>query len=248
MGSGETLIGSVQRALHLLDEVGASGTPVTAKALARQVGLNLPTAYHLLRTLTHEGYLQRVDGGYVLGEALTALGRRSRSGRAAWRARPGLQALRDELHAAAYLAVYDDGEINIVDIVDSPAYPRVDLWVGLQQSGHATSLGKCILGCLSEEEQADYLARHELADLTPQTVTNAAVLLRSIKEGGQVAVDRDEYLPGTACVGVPIRTPDIVGTVAVSVASHRVDDLMTRMPVLRRASDRIALALSAPEA
>ncbi|MEV8154761.1 helix-turn-helix domain-containing protein, partial [Streptomyces fradiae] len=52
-----TLIGSVQRALRLLEAVGAHADGAPAKQLARETGLPLATAYHLLRTLTHEGYL-----------------------------------------------------------------------------------------------------------------------------------------------------------------------------------------------
>jgi hypothetical protein len=47
-----TLIVSVQRALNLLDAVGAD-RPLPAKTLARRTGLPLPTAYHLVRTLVH---------------------------------------------------------------------------------------------------------------------------------------------------------------------------------------------------
>lgn len=64
-----TLIGSVQRALRLLEAVGSHSEGAPAKQLAREAGLPLPTAYHLLRTLTHEGYLRRESGVFVLGDA-----------------------------------------------------------------------------------------------------------------------------------------------------------------------------------
>ena len=68
-----TLIQSVQRALHLMEAVADSDGRATAKELARRTGLALPTAYHLLRTLVHEGYLRRLDDGcYVLAIAWTS--------------------------------------------------------------------------------------------------------------------------------------------------------------------------------
>lgn len=73
MPDGPTLINSVRRAVHLLDAVGSAGGPVPAKALARRTQLPLATTYHLLRTLVHEGYLTRQQGGYVLGDRLTTL-------------------------------------------------------------------------------------------------------------------------------------------------------------------------------
>ncbi len=44
-----------------------TSTGAPAKQLARETGLALPTAYHLLRTLVHEGYLRRDKGLFFLG-------------------------------------------------------------------------------------------------------------------------------------------------------------------------------------
>src|ERR1700741_4111722 len=66
-----TLITSVQRALALLRAASRAPGGAPAKQLARSVGLPMGTTYHLLRTLTYEGYLQRrTDGSYVLGEEI----------------------------------------------------------------------------------------------------------------------------------------------------------------------------------
>ncbi|RSS79228.1 winged helix-turn-helix transcriptional regulator [Streptomyces sp. WAC06614] len=64
-----TLIGSVQRALRLLEAMYAEGG-ATAKRLSRLTGIPLPTVYHLLRTLTHEGYVLREGGAFRLSDHL----------------------------------------------------------------------------------------------------------------------------------------------------------------------------------
>ena len=70
VGAEQTLIRSLQRGLRIINVVAAHG-PLHAKPVARQVELPLPTAYHLLRTLVHDGYLTRLDdGAYVLGGRL----------------------------------------------------------------------------------------------------------------------------------------------------------------------------------
>lgn len=250
-----TLITSVQRALHLLDAVGSSERPVTAKALARVTGEKLPTTYHLLRTLVHEGYLCRLDGGYVLGERVSALSARMHPDSLRDRVRPALAGLHQTLHAAAYLVLYRDGELDLVDVVDSPAAPRVDLWVDLTASGHATALGKAVLSALDDEGRLDYLARHELADLTPYTLTDRRSLLRGlartdrVDQSGGVVVDRQEYSLGIACVATPVRVvrPDgdvAVGAVAVSVAAPALDGARRRAVDLARAAHRLALELA----
>ena len=102
MAEGPTLIQSVQRALHLLEIVAEhDGRPARAKEIARAARLPLATTYHLLRTCTHEGWVQTgPDGGYVLGARLDAV---RQQGSAAWavaQARPALEELRDEIGAA----------------------------------------------------------------------------------------------------------------------------------------------------
>lgn len=243
--SGEpTLIASVQRALSLLDEVGAADRPLPAKTLARRAGLPLPTAYHLLRTLVHEGYLMRVDGeGYVLGERVVRLSSKP-GGVAARIARfhPILQRLHQQLTAAAYLSVLEDGEIELVDVADSPAAPRVDLWVGFHDAAHATALGKAVLSSLDAAARRDYLAEHHLADLTPHTVTDQRVLLRQLGASGEYSFDREEYAIGTACVAAPVPSPSLVAAVAVSVPARHVRRIVEQGDALRRAAQVIAYA------
>lgn len=245
--SEPTLIGSVQRALHLLDAVGSSDRPVTAKALARQTGQNLATTYHLLRTLVHEGYLLRTPEGYLLGDRFSALRSRTRNQMTAARVRPALRMLHDEVGAAAYLSLYRDGEIECTDIVDSTSSPRVDIWVGLFYAGHATAIGKCILTNLPEEERLDYLSRHELAELTPRTITDRRTLLAELERDRPYGVDREEYAVGWICLAVPIEVDGTIGSVGVSLPSKRMNELPDLRKTMRRAANRIGLALSVPD-
>jgi DNA-binding IclR family transcriptional regulator len=71
MARGEhALVRSLQRGLQLLNTVGELG-PVSAKQVAHRTSTPLATAYHLLRTLAHDGYIVRLsDGSYILGERL----------------------------------------------------------------------------------------------------------------------------------------------------------------------------------
>ncbi|HEX6445910.1 MAG TPA: IclR family transcriptional regulator [Streptosporangiales bacterium] len=232
MADRPTLITSVQRALRLLDAVGESSRPLTAKVLARRTGQPLPTTYHLLRTLVHEGYLRRVDGsGYLLGDRVSALSGDSPAARTA-RIRPILQNLHDELNAATYLSLFEDGEITLVDVVDSPKAPRVDLWVGFHDAAHATALGKAVLSVLDEPQRMDYLASHDLADLTPRTVTDRRVLLRQLDEANAYALDHEEYSLGTGCVAAAIPSPNLKAAIAVSVPARQVDRIIGRADVL----------------
>ena len=119
-----TLIRSVQRALRLIEVVGEREGRATAKEIARATGLPLATAYHLLRTCTYEGWLQRLDDGtYVLGHRLDTVHRRGRDAAGIALARPALEWLRDAAGGPVYLARCVDGEIVVVEIVDGPEDP-----------------------------------------------------------------------------------------------------------------------------
>ncbi|MGH3801418.1 MAG: IclR family transcriptional regulator [Pseudonocardiaceae bacterium] len=214
--AGPTLIQSVQRALRLLEVVADHEGRGQAKELARAAGFTLPTTYHLLRTLTHEGYLQRIDdGGYVLGHRLDVVLQHGGAARAVAQARPPLEWLRDELGSAVYLARYDDGEIVILDIVDSPKAPRIDLWVGIHDSAHATALGKSILGQLCADDRDGYLSSHPLHALTRNTVVNPGRLRDALPGPAALALDNEEYAVGIGCLATPVTTPELVGSVGV---------------------------------
>ena len=210
MGGAPTLIQSVQRALRVLEVIGEHDGRARAKEIARGAGLPLATTYHLLRTCAHEGWLQRLDdGSYVLGHRIDVVRDQGTAARGVALARPALEWLRDELGGAVYLARWTDGEIVVVEIVDSARAPRIDLWVGMHDAGHATALGKCILGQLPPDERDDYLSRHPLHDLTPRTVVDRRRL--RLPAPDQVAVDDGEYAVGVSCLAAAVATPDGVG-------------------------------------
>ncbi|MCX5088246.1 IclR family transcriptional regulator [Streptomyces sp. NBC_00365] len=244
---GPTLITSVQRAFRLLEAVGAHENGVPAKQLARETGLPLATAYHLLRTMVHDGYLRKLDdGGFVLGDKVQSLHSTGRGQALLGRVRPVLAALRDELATAAYLTFYEEGEIRVAEIVDGPRAPRVDLWVGCEDAGHATALGKCVLRELDDESRREYLSRHPLWDLTPRTITSPVELLRRL-DSSPVApgvMDLEEYALGTVCVAVPVYSGDTLGALGVSLPASRVSRLEEVVERLIPTANRVTRSLS----
>ncbi|MEV6760340.1 IclR family transcriptional regulator C-terminal domain-containing protein [Streptomyces sp. NPDC051105] len=244
---GPTLIASVQRALRLLEAVSAHENGAPAKQLARETELPLATAYHLLRTLVHDGYIRKLaDGGFILGDKVESLYSAGHTQTLLSRVRPALAALRDELSAAAYLTFYEDGEIRVAEIVDGPRTPRVDLWVGFEDAGHATALGKSVLRELDADARRDYLSRHHLPDLTPRTITSVPELLRRIESSpsAPAVTDLEEYALGTVCVAVPVYSGDILGSLGVSLPVEREGQLQGIPARLLPIASRVTRSLS----
>ncbi|MEU2025834.1 IclR family transcriptional regulator C-terminal domain-containing protein [Streptomyces sp. NPDC016469] len=212
---------AVRRALRLLEAAGAHGEGATAQQLAREAGLPPATGHGLLSLLVGDGYLRELeDHTYVLADDTPAGGIGAQPVPA--RVRPALTALRNDLWAAAYLTLYVDGEIRVMEIVDSARTPRVDLWVGLDEAGHATALGKTVLRELDDEARAEYFSRHDLTGLTPRTITHREELVQQLDASpAPVVMDREEYVRGTTCVAVPVYSGEQIGSLGISFRSDR---------------------------
>ncbi|AYG81700.1 p-hydroxybenzoate hydroxylase transcriptional activator [Streptomyces hundungensis] len=244
-GAVPTLIGSVQRALRLLEAVGSHLDGAPAKQLAREAGLPLPTAYHLLRTLTHEGYLRREHGVFVFGPAVERLAvggalqnRRSKIANS-------LVRWRDSLGVPIYFAVYREGEIEIAGVADTPDVPAVEEWADFRETGHAHAIGQCLLGQLDERTREDYLDRHPVQAITPYTVRDRRVLTDRLAatERMQPVVERQEYALGTVCAAIPVTAGSTPATVAISVPLHQQERLL---PTIERLRVEVAVLWGSP--
>lgn len=241
-----TLLGSISRALALVDMVANASRPVPVKALARASGLTLGTTYNIVRTLVHEGYLSSESDGLVLGHRFPSLSAREADGVFVARVRATLRDVTEELGATAYLSRFSDGEVHLVDVVDAANSPRVEVWVGLDNSAHASALGKRILGELAEDERLDYLSRHPLEQLTPNTLIDRRVLLQQLEEHPHLAFDQEEYVLGVNCLAVPVRAPGVVASLAVSApADIRPADIADVVKRMQASAARLSLQLGA---
>lgn len=232
-----TLIGSVQRALRLLEAVGAHRDGAPAKQLAREAGLPLPTAYHLLRTLVHEGYLRRESGVFVLGEAAGRLAQGGVQHRRRSMITQSLEHWRDTIGVPVYFAVYRDGEVDLVAFADSPETPAVEEWADFRETAHAHALGQCLLSQLDEPSRRDHLDRHPVQPLTPYSVSDRDAFLARLAatERMRPVVERQEYVLGTLCAAIPITVGDTAAALAISVPACEEDRLLPAVTQLRAA-------------
>jgi len=198
---------SVDRALDALDAVARSPRPVTAKALARQLGCALSTAYSVLGALTERGHLARTDGGYILGPRVPALHRAyQRHMSVGQDVRELLARVRHTTGAEAYFSTYSGGEVAVLDST-APAVEGSDPFaVGRDLRAHATAHGKVLLASLPGAARRRYLDAHGLPRMTERTITDAARFEREtvrVRRDG-VAVSVGEFDLALTCVAVPL--------------------------------------------
>lgn len=241
-----TLITSVQRALRLLEATASHRDGAPAKQLAREAGIPLPTAYHLLRTLTHEGYLRREKGVFVLGAAvgLLAVGGTVQNRRS--KLEESLQHWRDALGVPVYFARYREGEIELVAVADSPYAPAVAEWANFRETGHAHAVGQCLLSQLDEAALGDHLDRHPVQPVTRYSVSDRRALRERLAATGrmQPVVERQEYALGTVCAAIPITVGSSAAAMAISLPLHQEERLLPAIEQLRKGVGELLNALA----
>ena len=223
------LLGTVRRALRVLDYLAESEEPVPIKRLAAQLGINISSAYHVMNTLAADGYVIRDErtGAFGLGAKTARLGDAyARS----WPVEPELRAIAGELGARtgenAYLAMVHGKDVVITDIVESRQRVRVHaLHRGFSADLHARALGKAVLAYYGGAGVREHFAAHPPRRLTPRTLVTMTAIeaeLDRVRRRGY-GEDLEEFCEGVCCLAAPFfggdRTP--AGSLSVSVPSFR---------------------------
>jgi DNA-binding IclR family transcriptional regulator len=197
-------VGSVARAIALLDALAASEAGLGVNELARRIGVNASTASRLLATLEDGQLVERSPGGpFRLGLKLVALSDRVLSQLdVRQRARPLLARLAAETGETATLSVPGGGEAITVDFVPSGSSVVSMARVGRPSVPHATATGKVMLAF----DSAGSAGAGPLTAYTERTITDRAALaveLAAVRERGYAeAVGERE--PDLGAVAAPV--------------------------------------------
>jgi IclR family acetate operon transcriptional repressor len=212
--SSRRSVGSVARAVALLDALAASEDGLGVNELARRIEVNASTASRLLATLLEAGLVTRVDGGpYRLGLKLLALSDRVLAQLDVRDlARPMLAALVAQTGETATLSVPGQREAITVDFVPSASSVVSMAWVGRPSVSHATAVGKVMLafagagGRVGGGVGGTRFPEGELPRFTERTITQPAALaaeLAAVRERGYAeAVGERE--PDLTAIAAPV--------------------------------------------
>ncbi len=224
-GKPTDLIQSVSRALRILEEIGEQPLGLNAKEVAVKCDLALPTTYHLLRTLSYEGYLaRRPNGNWALGMKIAD---RFRDLMASMERPPNVHDVLRELSETtghtAYFSQMVDGHIVLTDLVEGPNSPHLeDLVVGFDEGAHATALGKALLSTIPAPRRRTYLAEQGLRPFTGNTIVDAEQLDYELTLSAHYGVfmEQEQYRPDVCCVAVVVGGKR-QGTIGVSIPAQR---------------------------
>ncbi len=242
----EYIIQAVSHALDLLEQFHDDVDELGVTELSKRLKLHKNNVFRLLATLESRGYIEqnKATENYRLGLKSLELGQTFIKQMGLLRqAKPILEKLVKECNETSYVAIFKDGYIVYLDVVETDLTVRVVSRVGSRLPAYCTAAGKIHLAFLSDEELEETLPS-ELHEYTPTTFADRAKLkqeLKNVVEQGY-AIDDEEMDPGVRCVAAPIRdyTRRIVGAVSVSGPSMR-------FPMERIEKEMIPLVVEAGE-
>ena len=249
----EYIIQAVSHALDLLEQFHGEVDELGVTELSKRLKLHKNNVFRLLATLESRGYIEqnRATENYRLGLKALELGQTFIKQMGLLRqAKPILEKLVQECNETSYVAIFKEGFVVYLDVVETDLTVRVVSRVGSRLPVHCTASGKVHLAHMSEEEIDSILPSRELKAYTPTTYTDREVLKKDLKQIAEqgYAIDNEEMDSGVRCVAAPIRdyTRRIVGALSLSGPSMRfTDERMEKelIPMVKQAADELSTRL-----
>ncbi|WP_459645548.1 IclR family transcriptional regulator [Kineococcus sp. NUM-3379] len=221
--------------------------------IVEATGLAKATTHRILATLLNRQFVTLApDGTYLPGPKVLAL-----AGRALQRidisaiAQPFVDELVEQVQCTVHVGVANGDEIVYLIRADSDKPYRMPSRPGLAIPMHTSGIGKTVLSGYTDDGLAHYAARTGLPGRTPNTLTTLEDLRAEIAQVRAVgyALDREENVPGVACVAAPVR--DHTGTIRYGLSSstltleHTLAEVEAMAPLVVAAAEKISAALGA---
>lgn len=219
---------SLEKALDVLDAIGASQHGLGHAELAARLGVPRTTVYRILATLVARGMVRRdpFRRVYSLGLHCFELARKAFSmPDLVAAASLELRALRDLTGETSYLAALDGLETVSLDRFEGAHSERSAAVHGERKPVYSTSQGKAILSALDRADRDAIIRDLVLRPFTPKTITDRRRLRAELKltTARGYAIDDEETLPGVHCVGAPIVDPEgkVRGAISIAGPAYR---------------------------
>jgi len=250
-GTARYHIEALGRGMAVLDCFIDGPPQLTLGEVSDRLKLNRATAYRVLRTLEHAGYLRQDPSTKRFALSLKALDLQSASLAALEIPAivvPVLNEINERTTESCASAVLEGTQIRY--IVRLPARRIIPInfpQVGATMPAHATSLGKALLAATPLAEVRAHYGGQRLEQFTPHTIKTVDALievLRHVAADGY-AVSDEEIELGVRSTAAPVRGSDghVVAAVAISTGTAHVSMRKLReefVPQIVAAAKRIS--------
>jgi len=247
----DAYVQSFARGLAVIRSFSAGTASQTLSEVAARTGLTRAGARRILLTLQGLGYVQQDARVFFLTPRILDLGYAYLSTMPLWNlAEPVMEALVEQVHESSSASVLDDIDIVYVLRVPTKKIMTINLAIGSRLPAYCTSMGRVLLGGLSEEALDATLARSDLRMRTARTVIDPeqikAIVQADRKRG--YSVINQELEEGLCSISVPItgRSGNVMAALNVSTQVTRTppQQMAKRfLPALLDAAEKINAAL-----
>lgn len=232
------LVPALVRGLNILSTFSAANGNPTLSEVAASLGVTRSSAYRLLYTLGHLGFVEYDSRArtYALGPQVLALG----YGYLASRdipavALPHLERLRDRTGWSAHLGELHGREVVYLARVPTRRLVSSTVHVGTRLPAHATTMGRILLSGLSDDEvrQRYQEATGQPLDLSPYSSVTALLEQIAADRVSGAVVQNSVYEQGVASVAAPLRdvTDRIVGAINISAVATLISEAELNGPL-----------------
>lgn len=249
----EYIIQAVSHALDLLEQFHGDVDELGVTELSKRLKLHKNNVFRLLATLESRGYIEqnRATENYRLGLKSLELGQTFIKQMGLLRqAKPILERVVKECNETSYVAIFKEGHVVYLDVVETDLTVRVVSRVGSRLPAYCTAAGKIHLAFMTEEELDALYPSKELKGYTANTLISKDTLRKELRQVAEIgyAIDNEELDQGVRCVAGPIRdyTRRIVGALSISGPSMRFSDERIQkelIPLVTDAADDLSARL-----
>ncbi len=215
---------AVLRVLDILDLLQDSMNGASLTDIADAVDLPKSSVFRYLASLESRGYVERdpESGDYRFGLAFLPSHTRHLQSLAS-RAKPYLEALRDQFQETFNLAILDGTRIAYLQIVESEKAMRFAARTGDRDPIHSSALGKAIAAQMPESEVLNILRAEGMSQLTAATITDERAFLEELEQVRHrgFALDERENEEDGFCVAVAIPKARIRAAISLSAPAVR---------------------------
>jgi len=228
-GDGSEFIESLDRGLRVLQSFGVDRRPMTLSDVAKASSLPRATARRILMTLEKSGFVSGDERLFSLTPRVLLL---ASAYLASNQINTVMQPLMDEVSTKAKevcsLALLDGDEVVFVARASPARIFSSGVDIGYRLPAFCTSVGRVLLGRLSNKELATTIDAMPIKSQTPETIVDKSLVIATIttdRSRGYSLVDQ-EAEAGFRSVSVPIHRYDGAIIAAANIGAH-VDRITT---------------------
>ena len=217
-GSARYLVPALMRGMSILRSFSNARSPLSLSDVAADQNITRSSAYRLLYTLSHLGFVvfDAETKTYTLGSQVLHLGYSYLASRDAVEiATPHLVRLRDRTGWSAHLGELHGREVVYLARIATRRTIASTVNVGTRLPARLTTMGRILLSGIPVDEVRELYRNEAFSRSDERATLNSLIEQLAEDRAAGVVVQKSGYEPGVASIAAPIR--DVAGHIVAAI-------------------------------